>query len=340
MLSKLFRGLSQGASPSKILTANTESFVIFDIETTGLISKADPLPRIVEIALIEVNEKYETNYKWQTTLNPETDSQPKALQKHKLSRSMLRDSPKFRDIAGWLASYLHNKTLVAHNLIDFDGKVLLGEFERALGASIDLGAGVDTLPRNRADRKGLNLDELRALHGITGPSHQAMSDCEALLELIKKGVLKQIHNETRPFCASNPQISTSPPRTRIREDIYREPGQEEAAADTAKVTSSGLAEWRLERTANITLNPGQKVFLTGGAGSARKLMEQKHQELALVSPRSISKAHIACVAYSLDSTDEKPRKAREQGIPFVRYEDFISSTDGKDIPSWTWIKKE
>jgi DNA polymerase III epsilon subunit-like protein len=306
--------------------------VIFDIETTGFITKAEPMPRIVEIALLEVDRNCEIINKWQTTLNPETDSKPKALQTHKLSRSMLGDSPKFEDIAEWLAAYLHNKTLIAHNLIDFDGKVLLGEFERALDASIDLGAGIDTLPRNRADRKDLSLDKLRASHGITGPKHEAMSDCEALLELIKKGVLKQLHKETRPFLASNALMSVEPPRTRAREDIYREPDKEDVAGDVATETPSGLENWSIERTANITLT-------AGGTGNTRRLMEQKHQELALVSHRSISKDHIACVAYSLDSTDEKPRKAREQGIPFIRYDDFINSMDGKDIPAWTWKKK-
>ncbi len=55
----------------------------------------------------------------------------------------------------------------------------------------------------------------------------------------------------------------------------------------------------------------------------RKLMDQMHRGLGLVSPGSVPRLQIARVPYSFEPMDEKPCKARVQNIPFIRYEDFF-----------------
>jgi hypothetical protein len=67
-------------------------------------------------------------------------SSPRAIAKHKLSQEVLRNSPEFAEIGYWLAQALDGKMLVAHTLMNFDGKMLSIHISRLPNLEVDMGA--------------------------------------------------------------------------------------------------------------------------------------------------------------------------------------------------------
>lgn len=169
-----------------LLSGHNGSYIIFDLETTGKITSGESLDDIIEIALLEVNCYGEEIFRWETTLRSGKSSSPGAIAKHKLSQEVLRNSPEFAEIGYWLAQTLDGKILVAHNLMNFDGKMLSSHFSRLPDLEVDMGAGIDTLP---SSSKGWGLDNLREVHCINHLAHSAMGDALTVLTLIKQGIL-------------------------------------------------------------------------------------------------------------------------------------------------------
>lgn len=108
-------------------------YAVIDIETTGL-SPAHA-HRIVEIAVVLVDDKGEQTYEWETVVNPERDVG--ATEIHGLTAADVYSASTFSLIAGELESLLRGRVPVAHNL-SFDGPFLAAEFGRA-GYTVPLG---------------------------------------------------------------------------------------------------------------------------------------------------------------------------------------------------------
>lgn len=100
-------------------------YAIVDVETTGL-SPAHH-HRIVELALVLVDDQGQVVYEWDTLVNPERDVA--ATEIHGLTAADVYDAPTFREIAGELARLLNGRVPVAHNLA-FDAPFLAAEYER------------------------------------------------------------------------------------------------------------------------------------------------------------------------------------------------------------------
>jgi DNA polymerase-3 subunit epsilon len=117
--------------------------IVLDTETTGLeISQGN---RIVEIGCVELrSRRVENELRWY--LNPDRDSEPKALEVHGLTREFLNDKPRFPQVADDLAAFLRGAELVIHNA-NFDVGFLDREFELAGRAEriADICTVVDTI---------------------------------------------------------------------------------------------------------------------------------------------------------------------------------------------------
>ncbi len=86
-------------------------FVVFDLETTG--AKCPPC-RVTEIGAYRVEKGKITN-QFHTLVNPETPIPIFITQLTGITDSMVRNAPKFREIAGDFLEFIGDAVLVAHN---------------------------------------------------------------------------------------------------------------------------------------------------------------------------------------------------------------------------------
>ena len=105
-----------GQASLKAATLLNENTVFFDIETTGL----SQLDQIIEIAIIDVNEKVLLN----TRVKPTVDISSQAQQVHKISMFDLHDKPQWPAIVNEVKSLLEGKTVVAFNVISDQGMLI------------------------------------------------------------------------------------------------------------------------------------------------------------------------------------------------------------------------
>ncbi len=100
-------------------------FVVFDLETTG--AKTPPC-RITEIGAYKIkNGKIAGEF--QTLINPETPIPPFITQLTGISDTMVRNAPRFSDVAEKFLEFIDDSVLVAHNA-HFDMRFLNHEIGR------------------------------------------------------------------------------------------------------------------------------------------------------------------------------------------------------------------
>ncbi|MGI8468792.1 MAG: 3'-5' exonuclease [Pyrinomonadaceae bacterium] len=100
-------------------------FVVFDLETTG--AKCPPC-RVTEIGAYRI-ERGEIVAEFQTLVNPETSIPSFITQLTGISNSMVRDAPRFAEIASDFLNFIGDAVLVAHNA-PFDMRFLNHEISR------------------------------------------------------------------------------------------------------------------------------------------------------------------------------------------------------------------
>lgn len=103
-------------------------FVVFDLETTG--AKCPPC-RITEIGAYRI-EKGRITSEFQTLVNPETPIPFFITQLTGISDAMVKNAPRFRDVAADFLNFIGDAVLVAHNA-HFDLRFLNHEIGRIYG---------------------------------------------------------------------------------------------------------------------------------------------------------------------------------------------------------------
>ena len=159
--------------------------IVFDTETTGL----DPFQghRLIEIACVELINRFPSGQSFHRYVNPERDVPAEAIAIHGLSAEFLRDKPRFDEIADELAAFIGEAPLVAHNAM-FDLGFLNAELERCKKALVQRDRLVDTLmlARRRYPGGQNNLDSLCQRFSIDASrrtKHGALLDAELLAEV-------------------------------------------------------------------------------------------------------------------------------------------------------------
>ncbi|MFI6134158.1 exonuclease domain-containing protein [Micromonospora sp. NPDC051141] len=158
-------------------------YAVIDLETTGF--RTSWHDRIVEVAVVHVDENGHVTDEWCSLVNPDRDLGPQAI--HGISAAEARQAPRFDQLAGHLAGMLRGKVLVAHNLT-FDGPFLHAEYQRAgIPAPIDQVAGLCTmrLASHFLPSAGRSLHDCCRAAGL--PPHQAHSalhDARAAAQLL------------------------------------------------------------------------------------------------------------------------------------------------------------
>jgi DNA polymerase-3 subunit epsilon len=101
------------------------AYAVVDVETTGL--SPGHHHRVIEVAVVHVDESGRRTDEWCTLVNPRRDLGPQHV--HGISAADARRAPDFAGVAGELAARLSGRVLVAHNL-SFDLRFLRAEFAR------------------------------------------------------------------------------------------------------------------------------------------------------------------------------------------------------------------
>lgn len=160
--------------------------LILDTETTGLDPKDH---RIIEIAAVELVDRRPTGRNVHFYVNPDREIDLGASDVHGLSWEMLRDKPKFSEIAEEFIAFASGAQWIIHNA-PFDVAFLDGEFLR-LGMSTTAAIAaevVDTLAlaREQFPGKRNNLDALCERFGVANAHrtlHGALLDAQLLAEV-------------------------------------------------------------------------------------------------------------------------------------------------------------
>jgi DNA polymerase-3 subunit epsilon len=159
--------------------------IILDTETTGL-DQANG-DRIVEIAGVELLNRFPTNRGFHVYINPERPMSPEAEEIHGLSDLFLADKPRFAEHVEAFLSFVGDATLVIHNA-SFDIGFLNAELARTGHPPFRFDRVVDTLALARRKHPGApnSLDALCARYGIDNSNrvkHGALLDAELLAEV-------------------------------------------------------------------------------------------------------------------------------------------------------------
>lgn len=161
--------------------------IFLDTETTGL----DPRQghRIIEIAGVELIDRRLTGRNLHLYLNPEREIDAGATDVHGMTWDMLRDKPRFGDVAVEFIEFARGAQWVIHNA-PFDLAFIDAEFDRIDGAKSEeiYAAVVDTLAlaREQFPGKKNNLDALCERFGVANAHrtlHGALLDSQLLAEV-------------------------------------------------------------------------------------------------------------------------------------------------------------
>ena len=164
--------------------------LVLDTETTGLDHESGH--RIVEIGIVELENHLPTGNNFHYYLNPERDSDKRALEIHGLTRDFLNDKPKFSDIAEEFVNYLSNSKIIIHNA-SFDVGFINSELVNCNLKELNEDLIIDTLilAKKKFLGQSVSLDSLCKKYNIdlTGrDAHGALKDAKLLasvyLELI------------------------------------------------------------------------------------------------------------------------------------------------------------
>ena len=157
-------------------------FAVIDVETTGL--RPQGYDRIIEIAVVRMDDTYHSVDEWVTLVNPQRDLGPTSI--HGITGRDVADAPTFVEIAGDVLERLADAVIVGHN-IRFDLAFVRAEVRR-VGYELPVVDGVCTLALSCS----LGFDSARSLSACCQQvgvphegSHAALGDARATAGLLR-----------------------------------------------------------------------------------------------------------------------------------------------------------
>lgn len=172
-------------------------YAVLDIETTGGKYNEEG---ITEIAIYRF-DGHRVVDQFSSLINPERPIQPFVVNLTGINNDMLRQAPKFYEVAKRIIEITEGCILVAHNAL-FDSRILTTEFDR-LGYRYEREAlcTVDLSKKLLPDLPSYSLGKLVRTLGIPlSDRHRAQGDAKATVSLFKilldKDVTKEIVSQT------------------------------------------------------------------------------------------------------------------------------------------------
>ena len=167
-------------------------YAILDIETTGGKYNEEG---ITEIAIYRF-DGHKIVDQFCSLVNPERSIQPFVVNLTGINNNMLRNAPKFYEVAKRIIEITNGCTLVAHNA-KFDNRILTTEFDR-LGYEFDLNTlcTVELAKNLIPDLPSYSLGKLVRTLGIPlSDRHRAQGDAKATVSLFKLLLSKDTSKE-------------------------------------------------------------------------------------------------------------------------------------------------
>lgn len=167
-------------------------YAILDIETTGGKYNEEG---ITEIAIYRFDGQKIVD-QFCSLVNPERSIQPFVVNLTGINSDMLRNAPKFYEIAKRILEIMEGCIVVAHNA-QFDNRILTTEFDR-LGYDFDMETlcTVELAQKLIPDMPSYSLGKLvRALGIPLSDRHRAQGDAKATVELFKLLLAKDTRKE-------------------------------------------------------------------------------------------------------------------------------------------------
>ena len=167
-------------------------YAILDIETTGGKYNEEG---ITEIAIYRF-DGHEIVDQFASLINPERPIQPFVVNLTGINNDMLRQAPKFYEVAKRIIEITEGCIMVAHNAL-FDNRILTTEFDR-LGYPFQLQTlcTVELAKKLIPDMPSYSLGKLvRALGIPLSDRHRAQGDAKATVALFKMLLAKDVSKE-------------------------------------------------------------------------------------------------------------------------------------------------
>jgi len=282
-------------------------YAVVDTETTGF--AAGGRDRVVEVAVVLLDEDGLVTGEWCTLVNPARDLGPQHI--HRISAAEVWHAPTFAEVAGSLAAQLSNRVLVAHNL-SFDARFLAAEFGR-LGVEWPT-AGLCTMKlanQYLPDKAGRSLRACCDAAGVRLVSaHSALYDAHAAAGLFADYLAK----------AGRPE-----PWRDLLDDAEHAPWPVFATSSARLVRRGEVVAQRTSRAELVPLVRGDTVVFTGQMADPRDVWIDRAAAAGLrVIQGYVTKATRVLVAADPFSLSSKARRARAYEVPIVSEQDFGS----------------
>lgn len=168
-----------------------QSFVVFDLETTGLNSSpvSGNMDRIIEIGAYKIVNG-EISESFSTFINPERKLSEEIIKLTGITEEMVADAPNYEQVMPDFYKFCYGSILVGHNVVGFDYK-FVDYYWSHIGYLFDRKL-IDTIPLSQELLAGLSnykLNTIAAKFNITFNHHRAVDDALAtakiFIELIK-----------------------------------------------------------------------------------------------------------------------------------------------------------
>lgn len=187
LLKVVIRGLVEGFAAD--VPWQELDVALLDVETTGRDASVD---RVVEVGIVVGrNGEVVARYNW--LIHPGMPIPAEVTAIHGITDEMVKDKPRFEDVAAEIAAALKGCVPSAYNAL-FDRAFMMGEFARAKAAT----AGVPALTREvdwidplvwardiQHDEKSRSLGDVAARLGVKlETAHRASDDAEAALRVM------------------------------------------------------------------------------------------------------------------------------------------------------------
>lgn len=166
----------------EVTPGSGRGYAVIDFETTGLFAKSSH--RVIEVAIVHVDQGGRITGRWDTLINPGRDLGRQDI--HRIRAADVMQAPNFEQIAPQLIELISGRVLVAHNA-RFDTGFLLAELDR-LDYEADLkleGLCTMQLAREFLPGSGRKLSDCCAAYDIPlVDAHRALADAVATAQLL------------------------------------------------------------------------------------------------------------------------------------------------------------
>ncbi len=202
------------AGPERPALLRSLEYVVVDVETTG--GSPGRGHRVTEFAAVRVDGTGRVLEEFATLVNPERPIPSFVTRLTGITTAMVREAPRFRDIAHDVRRLLADRIFVAHNA-SFDRGFVAMEVERA-GARAEEMRVLCTLRLARRlvpELRRRSLDALSQHFGLLNEArHRAWGDARVTAELLALLIERAHEQEVASWADLQALLSRPKPRTR------------------------------------------------------------------------------------------------------------------------------